>query len=387
MILYLDQTYISSPKIHNLLLQHGLDIAHIEKAKQLWNPNIDSFYARAGTDTLFFSSSFKTLPGFGMPDYDSNFQKTWNTIMDQRCVDLYKKKYDRPWIVYWSGGIDSTGIMTSILQNIPPTDWSNIFVACNQFSIWENPRFFLNHIKPNFTVLNVKDSCPTEGNIYFINGEPADQLFAGGVSQKMIQLNGRHYLEKDATSESGLIIDYISGTAESPEQRPGRDFAEWLYNCLITNARSLSVPINTFHDLLWWSYFNFSWISAKLRQLQTLSWGNPKSIRPYLDKFIHWFDADDFQHWAMHNNRYQEKYGDSLGDYKKAAKKYIYDFDCDTYYFKYKTKTCSSTNVRYTKSWCGISSDFELIELDRDWSVIQEWLPQHINTFYRRKIA
>ena len=387
MILYLNQRYLTDPKIQNLLHGHDLDISNIEIGRSRWDPGTPSLYTRKGQDNLFFSSNLKTVPGFSMPDYDPVFSKSWTEVMDERCSSLYKFKYDKSWVIAWSGGIDSTGIMVSIIRNIPRTDWHNITVACNQFSVWENPKFFLEYIQPYFKIIDSAEtifSAATDDSVYVINGEPADQLFSGAISQAMMSKYGRNYLEKNPITDAGLMIDYMANSnGRNQGTPPDWQFAEWYYECLITNVQSQDVPINTFHDLLWWSYFNFSWISVKIRGVAYGDWGDSPSISPYLQRCIHWFDTDDFQQWAMHNNDL-EKYGESVGDYKKAAKKYIFDLDHNKYYFKYKTKTHSGTHIMRTQNpWCCISDDLNVLRLDRDWDTISQWLPHHINNCAR----
>lgn len=390
-ILYFDQQWVADPKLRSRLDPDGqifqdynLDFLEIEGGRHRWDPGTPSFYSRKGQDTLFFSSNLKNVPGFAMPDYDKTFSNSWSTVMDNRCNSLYKSKFDKPWLICWSGGIDSTGIVTAVLRNIPKSDWSNISIACNQMSVRENPKFFLKHIHPNFTVVDSAESIFSAANnqsVYVIDGEPADQLFAGGVSQTLINCFGREYLEKDAVDDADLFIDYVASNGRTPSDPPGKTFAGWFYSCLINNAQSADVPINTFHDLLWWSYFNFSWISVKLRVLKQGDWGKLDSAQPYLDRFIHWFDDVDFQQWAMHNNNL-EKYGESIGEYKKAAKTYIFEFDNDKYYVKYKSKTHSGTHyVPPSDSWVCLTDELTILRLDRDRDLVNELLPLHFNNF------
>jgi len=383
-ILYIDQTQNNDPRIQQLLKEHGWNLSEIEKARILHNPGTPSFYNRCGKNTLTFENGFKTVPGFSMPSYDPSFDTSWAEVTDQRCVWLRKNKFDKRWIVAWSGGIDSTGILTSIIKNLPRADFENIVVACNKSSIWENPRFFFDFIKPNFTTVDsqkIIDLQTLNGANYIIDGEPADQLFSGGISQTMIISKGSLYLEKHMINEGELLIKYI---AESPGKvghpPPGLKFAEWLYHALINNIKSTNLPIETFHDALWWSYFNFSWVSIKLRMLQSGNYGTLKNAGIYFDNMIHWFDSDHYQLWAMKNNVLGMKYGHTVGEYKYQAKKYIFDFDKNRYYFKYKTKTYSGDYIWHSrKKWYCITEDLQLLNLQEHWDIIKDLLPDHMS--------
>lgn len=385
MLLYVDQSQNHDPRIQQILRDHGLgDVDKLHKSWFAFDPGTKSLYNRQGKNTLPFKNGFRDMPGFRMPDYDATFNKSWKQVTDERCHWLKKHKFDKRWIIGWSGGIDSTGILASIIQNIPPADFENITVACNKFSVWENPKFFFDFIQPNFQVIeskNLIDLKPLKDGNYTINGEPADQLFSGGVSQTMMMANGISYLHKDAVNDAGSLIEYIAKSPRMPGSTPpGFEFAEWYYSSLIENIKSTTVPIQTFHDLLWWGNFNLTWTSIKLRTLTLGSLATLENAKFYFDHCIHWFESDDYQRWAMKNNFFGEKYGSTVGEYKKQAKEYICNLDKNTDYLKYKTKTHAGdyTWMRRKKKWYCITDDLSLLNLEDHWEIIQGLLPGHI---------
>jgi len=383
-ILYVDQRQNSDPRIQSLLKDHGLYLSELEKGRLRFDPGTPSLYNRHGKNNLPFENGFWSTPGFSMPRYDPSFDKSWAQVTDERCTWLRKNKFDKKWIIAWSGGIDSTNILAAIVKNLPRADFENIIVACNKSSVWENPRFFFDIIKPNFEVVESKkiiDLRTLNNENYIIDGEPADQLFAGAISQTMMIANGPTYLQKDMINDAGLLIEYI---AKSPrkvgQEPPGFKFAEWYYNSLVNNVKSTDMPIKTFHDLLWWSYFNFSWVSVKLRMLANGDYGTLDHAKVYFDHMIHWFDSDDYQLWAMNNNFLGMKYGNTVGEYKYQAKQYILDVDKNPYYFKYKTKTYSDDYIWLSnKKWYCITEDLQLLNLEDHWDIIQDLLPGHIS--------
>ena len=381
MICYVNQRYNQHPRLHKLFKDLGHDFQNLYQGMFKFNPGLSGVYNRYGRDTLPFKNGLKHLPGFAMPAYDPTFNQSWSEITDQRCHELRQRRFDKKWVIAWSGGIDSTTIITSIIKNLPAADFHNIIIACNKFSVWENPKFFQDFIYPNFQTMdsmNLLDIGILEEHIV-IDGEPADQLFAGGISLAMMLSHGLEFLEKDIVKDANLMIEYIARTTrKSGSEVLGDDFAQWYYTSLMENIRSVDIPVNTFHDLMWWSYFNFNWSSAKMRELE--NYLNIPDAKIYLDNFVHWFDSDSYQLWAMTNNTQNRKYGSNVGHYKLAAKQYIFDLDKNPYFLKYKTKLFSNNYKwpRPGKVWYCMTDDFKLLNIDDHWPIIRDLLPDHL---------
>jgi len=381
MIFYINQRLNGHPRIQKVFRDLGYDFRNLEKYRFLFDPSISSYYNRYGQDTLHFKNGLKNLPGFAMPAYDATFNQSWSEITDQRCHELRQRYFDKKWVIAWSGGIDSTTMLASIIKNLPAADFDNIIIACNKFSVWENPKFFQDFVQPNFQTIDSMELLD-QGilNKYIvINGEPSDQLFAGANIFPMMLSYGVDSLEKDIVKDADFIIKYIAYTPRKVGgEIPGEDFAQWYYTALIDNIRSVDIPVNTFHDLMWWVCFNFTWTSVKLRELE--SYRNISSAEAYMKNFVHWFDSDSYQLWAMTNNLRDQKYGSNLCHYKLAAKQYIFDLDKNPYFFKYKTKLFSSNYKWYRpgKVWYCMTDDFELLNIDDHWPIIQDLLPDHL---------
>lgn len=381
MIRYVNQQLNQNPRLQKFFKDLGYDFNNFDQGRFRFDPGIPSIYNRCGKDTLTFKNGLKHLPGFAMPVYNPAFNQSWSEITDQRCHELRQRRFDKKWLIAWSGGIDSTTIIASIIKNLPVADFDNIIIACNKFSVWENPKFFQNFIKPNFTTMDSMNLLNIDilNEYTVIDGEPADQLFAGGISLSMMLSHGLDFLEKDIVKDANLMIEYIARTPrKSGSENPGEDFAQWYYTLLMENIRSVDIPVNTFHDLMWWSYFNFAWTAIKLRELG--SYRNISDAKIYLDNYVHWFDSDFYQLWAMTNNIRDQKYGSSIGHHKIAAKQYIFDLDKNPYFLKYKTKLFSGNYKwwRPGKVWYCMTDDFKLLNLDDHWPIIRDLLPDHL---------
>lgn len=378
MILYFNHSYINHPVIKETLQNHsgGSDVLNKLLSLSNYDKAIGSFYNRKGTNFLPTKYKIKNLPGFAMPDYNPEYNKSWSDISDQRCTDLQRNHFDRPWTVMWSGGVDSTVVMTSIIKNLPKADFENITVGCTQMSIWENPRFYFDYIVPNFKIVNADQAMVNAINqkIYMIDGEPADQLFGGlGFSPNLIFQN-LELLQTNIVADRSIAVNFIA-------EKTDNKFAEWYYDTLLQNAISAGIPINTLHDLVWWTGFNQHWAAVKFRFLRYAHWKNIKNAGLFLDRFVQWFDSDDYQLWAMRNQYTGEKLGKTAADYKLAAKKYIYALNQDNYYLTFKTKTASGDVSALSKGvippWCCIDHNLDLLNFDNHTDQIIDQLADH----------
>lgn len=369
-IIYVNQTQIDHPQIQSLLQDFSQHDWKNFKQSRIFDTGTQSLYTRFGKNTLPFRNDIIKKPNFVIPEYQPSFNKSFDEVTDQRCLDLRANYFDKPWRVFWSGGIDSTTIVTSILKNLSVEDLKNIKIVCNRISIYENPRFFYQHILPNFEIIDssiIDTPADMLQDNYLIDGELADQLFAGGISQSML-LDSVDLAEKDL-SDTGLLVDYIARST-------GKECAEWYVNVTLENINSVSIPVQTYHDFFWWTFFNFSWVSVKMRTMQHQS---VKSCKDYIEQYLHWFDHDQYQLWAMSANQRGLKYDQHPGDYKIAAKEYIYSFNKDQYYRYFKTKSHSDSRfVDRDTSWFCMLDDYTRLSLDHDLEQILHLLPDHV---------
>lgn len=370
-IIYLNQTLLNHPEIQKILRDYDHDWDCLQMHRR-FDPGTQSLYPRVGINNMPFRNDIVDIAGWGVPKFDEKFDGTFETVTDARCQELYQTKFDKPWTIYWSGGIDSTVIMVSVLKNITPADRKNIRVACNRGSIVEYPWFYFNYIKPNFRVIDSSLSVDSmDTSCYSINGEPADQLFAGSISQNML-LSDNQSMTRSIADEPDPLISYISKVTDSK-------FAHWYYDHVLENIKSVSIPIHTYHDFFWWTFFNHSWVATKMRVLKLSAWGKLPSAQPCLESFINWFDTEQYQSWSMVSNTRDQKYGHHVGAYKQSAKDYIFSFNKDAYYHRFKTKTSSGSHYTDYQTWFCMLDDFRLLSLDKNLPEILDLLPAHIN--------
>ena len=373
-IIYVNQKQLADSRLSNLLLdypQHNWD--NFSKMRVELYKGHDAAYNRAGVDLLPLINTPIDSLNLTMPDYDPLFNLTFDEITDLRLTQLIRQRNDKRWLLLWSGGIDSMVIITSILKNLSKDALSNIDIACNRISIYEHPKFFYKYIEPNFTLLdssNLKLTDRLLQKYYIIDGEPADQLFGGIASRSFTETS----VLKNWRTDPDEMLDFMAKKVDRP-------FAEWFYQTTSENIVSTDVPVETYYDFFWWTFFNYSWASIKLRPLQYQTSMSITSAQLYFDNFIHWFNTVEYQKWSL-VNRVGVKYGANIGERKLASKKYIYDFDHDEYYFKFKVKMESVSREvpgQKSKYFCMLD-DYTRLTLDKDLDQILELFPAHINT-------
>jgi len=366
-------SFITDPVLNDFLREKNpiwrnfVDLIDLLPAHQV-------LYSRIGTNFLPFQTPYH-IQDISAPKLDTAFSLTFAQTTDQRYHDLKRKQGNKSWIVMWSGGLDSTVILTSILKNSSQADRQNITVACNRISIYENPLFYYQHIKPNFSVIDSTHLIIDQEkliNYCLINGDPADALYAGASSQGML-LDSPDDFNRNLRTDPDRLIKFIS-------QKTNYNFADWFYQSVLTNINSVDVPVITYHDFFWWIQFNLTWVSDKFRCIQQ-GLIDKDSYGSYIDNFVNWFNSNEYQQWSMNNNHAGIKYGSHLRDYKLANKNYIYDFDKDLYYrtFKVKSVSLSLRQKNLKNAWNCILDDFSTLSIDEDLDQILELLPAHFN--------
>lgn len=344
---------------------------------------------------------------FLMPAYDKNFKKTYEDITDARAEDVRKLiiQKDIKFFVAYSGGIDSTLIVASLIKNLTKEQLKNIYIYCDTASVIENPIFYKKFISKNFKLINSSSMLIEDvirQGIIMISASSADVL-CGSKNFLELQDNLYFYI-KDLTSSSkrnifnlwpkaidggthysnfkDLIISHYS-VESSPI------LGESYYYKLVRNIETSDVPINSFYDFYWWHLFNLKFIclSTKL-----FVFDNCKMTYNDLETSVFdWFNNNDYQQWSMVNNNNGEKIEFGSTTLKLCAKRYIYDVDKNEWYFYFKQKISSNENIklRNQSHWkefspmtkFGISANSERLYIDN--KDVKDYILHHLSSFER----
>ena len=106
--------------------------------------------------------------------------KTYEEICNERAIELLNKADTMKvsLCVFYSGGIDSTLVMVSLLKNATEEQKKNIVVLLSEESISENPNFYKEYIQGKLKVESSANFPYIVGtNALLVTGEHNDQLF------------------------------------------------------------------------------------------------------------------------------------------------------------------------------------------------------------------
>ena len=320
----------------NLVYYHPIALVNKEVFQKCVNPLISVMDRTANK-----WPSFKYLNMFPMPIV-SNATPNFMSLSVARIHEL--TDHDQHVNILWSGGIDSTFIMTlmidlGIAQKLYSQD--RLTIGLNQDSIRENPVFYEKFINPNF------GSCVVQANHLLTNpqfdqvtitGEMADNLVGSLTMKSCVDYYNDFSIVHQPMRKS---IEWLARNLKGDDVNLLEEFIEYTVN-------KSPVELITCHDLLWYLNFNFKWQAVNFR---IVSHAADEEVGNQLIKnFKHFFNTDDFQQWSLKEGHYFT--GDNWGDYKKVMKEQIYQVTNDLEYFKYKTKHPSlPALLRYTDTF------------------------------------
>jgi hypothetical protein len=276
------------------------------------------------------------------------------TLFDSRSLALYtaSEKYNRVYL-FWSGGIDSTLMLASVLKN-----WTNtekLTVVLNHFSIEEHPLFYQTYIKDRLLIINTDDFFNRvigfDHNNIYVTGNFGDPLITfDGFNNFNSQYPGISNMPWKTNIDT--IIKYYSANSN-------KKLAVYTVSQIIKTSSEAQIPLETVHDFLWWVNYNWGYdtdLNYKLWQYQDLS--SDIDTKKFIEENIFfWFNSLECQNWAVSLSGTDQRNG------KYAFKKYIYDFDKDEQYFRYKKKeysTPKNPQVIKNKQVLAVDSDYNL---------------------------
>jgi len=301
------------------------------------------------------------------PDYDitprmdfKNLIKIdFETQTDLRSLELKEKlkTFERVY-VFWSGGIDSTLVLTAILKNWSMSELQSLTVVCNHNSIKEHSsfyhRFILNKLDTVSTDLFYSDKEKFDSKNIYVSTETADAL----IAYSEIKEFGSRYpglFKKSYKKHTKEILEYF-----------GNDYyAYHSYEQILSSLKKNSVEVDTIFDFLWWINFNWGFDLEVYYMLWTYSiWPEHIDTRSFLQNNIFdWFKTVEYQNWSVGAIGSSDKIRDTIESNKFVYKKYIFDFDKDLEYFLYKTKEPSTSLNK------DIMHGKKVVAIDKDWTL------------------
>jgi hypothetical protein len=299
---------------------------------------VQDIRARLGTFTTPWGAKSNVLnstpPVRAVEDRLSN-------LLDRRACELLTDQ--RRIAVLWSGGIDSTCVLASLIKNT--NNLSQLVVYCNSKSVEENPEFYKNFLVGKIECRETDSLDVTDDFLkshMLLHGDPGDSIYGASVPhwQHLIQDN-RHLLPW--RSNLNLISEGIDIFRSRPAMshvplNPG--FSSWYANKVGNNIEEVKTyEINNIVDFWWWHYFNLKWDFSMLRPFYGLRKNRRAAVsQESLKSFIHttFYNTEYFQNWSYTNlPKLFVGYPDK---HKLEAKQYIFELDKDELYFQNKRR-------------------------------------------------
>ncbi|KAA1248031.1 hypothetical protein [Aquimarina sp. RZ0] len=278
------------------------------------------------TETIDAGIDFKIIDQ--IPN-ETNTDLSFSKICDIRAAGITSSAKGKLKVL-WSGGIDSTVALISLIKDLTATDdIDRLNVLLSKESIIEYPGFFKDVIKDklNYEIIQTCIIAHISADEVIISGEHGDQLF-GSDKLKYSIITG------DAYSPYTEILDFIITRKLGTYKYTNRiiDFIE-------PQLKKSPIEIITLFDYLWWLNFSLKWQTVSMRLVHGIN----RNHYDLESTVFHFFKSENFQKWSMSNHKYKIK--KEWNSYKYVAKEYIYQFHPDDFYLIKKEKEQSLKEV------------------------------------------
>lgn len=303
------------------------------------------------------------IPGFEMPAYDPNFSKSFEQVTDERANQIKAKIHNgEKFAVMYSGGMDSTLVLTSLLKNLNKEELESVAVCASIHSIIENPDYWNKHIHGK---LKLMDSMHHTYDDYIgmgyrpITADEGDCIFGTSIGLQLYHNYDYYVSELSPTVQENLLKlrhkissgdvhysvfkDIIARHLAYNTTPEGLEFGRLLYEKYNHNIQTASVPVHSLHDFFWWLIFDVKYLNCSVRG--AIYFNHTLPIRQCIDSIENWFNGGEYQNWSMANNNNGNKIKNTLASYKFVQRQYIYEFDKNDWYFNFKTKLESLSNL------------------------------------------
>jgi len=380
--------HIENIKTSRLVDNHQLSIAGAKSKNQFataWSLiprmllGVHGNRPRVGTFNTPWNAPSNPL--YAMPELKF-IPDTLSDLMDKRAIELYNeaKNTNKRLAVMWSGGIDSTAVLVSLLKNIPSNEHDIIEVILTTSSIYENFIFYSKHIDKKLKqqhYVHVKLNLEFLDRYILLHGDPADCLFGPNMPSdnnqtvQNYQASGSH-LQPHSPDTIKVKHPLLSVYKFS------FDWNEWYYNKIVhtLNEHQQQDYVSTVSDFWWWNYFNFKWEFSCQRPFFYMRLSDDKDGVPLYKKPIPeayqrqfakntFFNTDKFQQWSYTNLK--TLIPRDVSKHKIDVKRYVYEFDRNEIYFATKTKVG-------TKSPSWALQGTSLLENDSPFYYDKDWI-------------
>lgn len=263
--------------------------------------------------------------------------QSYSEIMDERAYQLvqHAKSKNKTITVTWSGGIDSTCVLVSLLkQNINDM----LTVACTSCSIYENRKLFDDYLNNKVRIKYVQDiEYSPNSDTFLIRSVGADTLMGGDIHALFFYSYNDIILKPPSRDNFAKVMNFFIKIMSDYQ-------IEILYNQIITSANKLGVSLETL-----WDFISFYDLTYKINSLYWIAdhphlfmLTPPKEHIQTLDDWsARFYMTPKFYSWGLYSATVDDRIGNNRFEFKKIMKDYIYDFNRDLNYYQNKTKVSS----------------------------------------------
>ncbi len=258
-----------------------------------------------------------------IPNTDG-FNKDLEQVFMERAREIWSM--GKPVVLFWSGGIDSSGVFLALLETKKPSD--TLIVRSIKSSIDEFPEMWEGLVKQYATIYDDRDSLfdpEIQNNEEYIKvtGECGDQLFG---SDSLIDKTHIMHEPWQILHELDFVTQWYHRMKNqpTPDENNIRNWKNYIAEVLETLIPLAPIEVKSLFDFYWWVNFSLKWDSVDRRICGR--WANTDKYQ----STIAFYNCDDFQRWSMvnHDLKLQKEWN----TYKQPAKEFIHKyFPCENY--------------------------------------------------------
>lgn len=244
--------------------------------------------------------------------------------------------------IMWSGGIDSTTMLSALLNNSTKNQQRNMTVLLSGDSISNNQKFYDDVICGNLGVAssyNFDDYLGQLGSI-FVTAENNDEIFGTNLVSFFLYRQDFDILFEEPTVSNLFKILEKKKIIASEEDK--EDMRKCIYMMMFV-AGKCPFELDTIYKFFWWLNFCLMWNVSYTRIL-----GFAKYKTYPEENFFSFFSTKEFQLWSMNN--VDNLIGDSWKTAKQQAKDYINEYHKNDDYRLNAVPSSNLPNVCYNKS-------------------------------------
>lgn len=300
----------------------------------IYTKEYSTCYSRFDLDKSMISN-----PKYNFLPKSKEYFLPFDTITDERSrhLEIYSKNYDSI-LVFWSGGIDSTLILSAILKNWSVEELKKIHVVLNKHSIEENQNFYNSKIENKIKIINSDDFFSgrrlINKNEIYVMGDPGDAISSYQNLERFDQMYPGFY-KKSWRKNIDVLISYFTHQLFD-------DSGSFTYKKIVRSLNSNQIETETIFDFLWWIMFNWGYDKTLYNILWQFTPEFNLDVKNFMEKnYFSWFNTIEYQTWSVFAGT-DLKICDDIDSIKYSLKKYILEFDKNLEYFKNKKKILST---------------------------------------------